>query len=190
MMIRAIVMDLAGQKFNSWEVISFSHRNADHKAYWLCKCKCGREKTLDAYNLTSGRSKSCRPCSAKVVAATVHTTHGLSVNGRAPHPLYTTWTGMRSRCNNPNHSDYEYYGARGIKVCERWDDFLLFVEDMGARPIGKTLDRKDVNGDYEPSNCKWSTHSEQMFNRRSFVIKQKRRPNRPILILEDGTEIY
>ena len=73
---------------------------------------------------------------------------------------------MRNRCNNPNSSQYSDYGGRGITICERWDDFNLFVEDMGERPDGYTLDRIDNNGDYTPSNCQWSSRLHQQRNRR------------------------
>ena len=82
------------------------------------------------------------------------------------HPLYTVWYGMRARCNNTNHSQFSNYGARGITVCDRWNDFTLFVEDMGERPEGHTLDRKDNDGNYEPSNCCWSSRANQQRNRR------------------------
>ena len=83
------------------------------------------------------------------------------------HYLYSTWIGMKVRCYNPKRTNYQYYGARGIKVCQRWlDDFWNFVEDMGDRPEGHTLDRIETDGNYEPSNCKWSTHSEQASNKR------------------------
>lgn len=82
------------------------------------------------------------------------------------HPLYHTWENMRQRCNNPNNTGYQWYGGRGITVCERWDSFANFVADMGKRPDGMTLDRIDVNGNYEPDNCKWSTQTEQMRNQR------------------------
>lgn len=81
------------------------------------------------------------------------------------HSLYSMWKGMRNRCNNPNYRAYHRYGGRGIKVCNRWDDFWAFVRDMGERPEGFTIDRKDNDGDYEPSNCKWSSYSEQMNNK-------------------------
>lgn len=77
------------------------------------------------------------------------------------NPLYSTWKGMRSRCNNPNHSRYKDYGERGISVCKEWDDFYIFYSDMGDRPEGKTLDRIDNNGAYCKENCKWSTITEQ-----------------------------
>ena len=73
---------------------------------------------------------------------------------------------MRARCNTPSHIQYSDYGARGITVCDRWDNFSLFVEDMGERPDGHTLDRKDNDGNYEPSNCCWSSRANQQRNRR------------------------
>lgn len=93
-----------------------------------------------------------------------HTAHG-SVS-----PTYRSWLAMRQRCANPNHISYPRYGGRGITVCERWSSsFDAFLEDMGVRPPGTSLDRVDNNGIYEPGNCKWSDLSEQASNRRTIL---------------------
>lgn len=85
-------------------------------------------------------------------------------SGRSPE--YHVWRGMLKRCNNPKHKSYKYYGGRGIKVCKRWHEFKFFLKDMGQRPIGLTLDRTNVNGNYCKLNCTWANWSDQMRNRR------------------------
>ena len=82
-------------------------------------------------------------------------------------PTYVSWYNMKSRCNNPNANDYKYWGGRGISVCLRWESFANFLDDMGERPEGLTLDRVDNDGDYEPGNCRWATWKEQRANRRT-----------------------
>lgn len=95
---------------------------------------------------------------------------------------YRIWAGMIQRCTNPNHRAYKWYGERGIKVCQRWRNFDNFYSDMGVRPHGLTLDRKDNNGNYEPNNCKWSTIDEQLNN--------KRRQSNLISIIYEGEVKY
>jgi len=90
-------------------------------------------------------------------------------DGQTTHPLYNTYGGMKKRCLQENDKDFARYGGRGIKICDRWlgvDGFFNFVEDMGERPEGHTLDRKDVNGDYSPKNCRWADAHIQSGNKR------------------------
>lgn len=126
---------------------------------WMVQCDCGSTPislTTGKINQKAAKSRGCKACD-----------HGLRKHGRdASDPTYSSWVGMRSRCNTATTSRYERYGGRGIKVCARWtESFANFLEDMGERPVGMTLDRKDSDGDYEPGNCKWSTALEQVENR-------------------------
>jgi hypothetical protein len=88
-----------------------------------------------------------------------------AVRGARKTPGYKSWSHMRGRCRNPEHARYCDYGARGISVCERWDDFVNFLDDMGEQS-GMSLDRIDPDGNYEPKNCRWATSWQQFINRR------------------------
>ena len=94
----------------------------------------------------------------------------LSEGDRAVKRTYNTWVNLFGRCENPNNPAYKWYGGRGIKVCERWRDFGSFVSDMGFRPEGLTLNRKDNDGHYEPSNCEWADAYDQQRNKSSNVL--------------------
>ncbi len=159
------LINLVGQKFNRLKVISRSDKRSKSGAIWECLCDCGNYTDVLGLKLRQGKTKSCG-CYRKKLASTIRFKHGMSKNR-----TYRTWKEMRQRCNNINSDKWRWYGARGINICARWEDFTLFVEDMGVRPMGHTLDRIDSDGNYEPSNCRWATPSQQAETNRGCFIK-------------------
>jgi hypothetical protein len=136
-----------------------------HGLSWVCLCSCGKEVVARSDNLISGRQVSCGCYNDRRKRLAIK--HGHSRNGQRSSE-YISWHMMLQRCNNPNTPCYEDYGGRGIKVCERWRKFENFLEDMGKKPDPKmTIDRVDVNGNYEPTNCCWATRKQQRANQRS-----------------------
>lgn len=149
--------DISGNKFGSLLVIKRAE-NKGKAVMWLCKCDCGETVSIRGNHLRKGQTH-CAKCTPR----NHNVTHGLH-----KHPSYVTWTMMKQRCENPNAIGYANYGGRGIVVCERWHDFEFFVEDVGTPPSkNHTLDRIDIDGNYEPSNVRWATHKEQMRNKRN-----------------------
>lgn len=149
--------DFLGQRFGRLTVIAKITRDK-----WLFRCDCGKEKVINCYNVRRGKSQSCG-CLHRERNSAAHWRHGLS-----KHPLMSVWQDMKDRCQKPNDKRYLHYGGRGIKVCERWLAFENFYADMQPTyQRGLSLDRIDVNGNYEPSNCKWATQTEQIANRRN-----------------------
>jgi hypothetical protein len=150
--------DLVGKEFGRLTVVSFVGKNKHGSKQWECKCSCGKHTIVTVGALVRGMTRSCG-CLRKEKVSTIG---GLSKNH-----TYKSWHCMMYRCTNPKDRKYKYYGGRGVNVCQRWQEsFLNFLEDMGERPDGRTLDRIDPEGNYEPGNCRWATIEVQQQNRR------------------------
>lgn len=150
------LVDRTGDRYGMLTVIARAE-NYRGNAQWRVQCDCGRVKTYIGQDLARGKVRSCG-CNNPMYA----TEHGM-----ASTPTYRIWVGMRARCRNENHAAYHHYGGRGIKVHKPWDEsFSNFFADMGACPPGRSLDRINNDGDYEPGNCRWATMKEQLNNTR------------------------
>lgn len=133
--------------------------------YWWCVCRCGVIKRIDERSLTRGLTKSCGCIKADLLRSY---DKKLTTHGKSKTREYHIWANIKERCLNPNNSRYMDYGGRGITVSDSWMTFNNFIADMGDRPTPKhSIDRKNNDQGYSKENCKWSTKSEQAFNRRS-----------------------
>ena len=135
------------------------------KVTWRCQCDCGVVVSINASSLSRGLTTSCG-CRKREVCIDRSLTHGMS-NGRDGSGTYKSWNAMRNRCANVRSVDYPDYGGRGIGICDRWKSFAMFLDDMGLRPKHHSIERIDVNGDYNPGNCKWLLTKRQARNRRN-----------------------
>lgn len=158
-------IDLMGQSFNYLTVVGYVGSNKTGSR-WRCVCSCGKEAIVNSYKLRTGTTKSCG-CYSKSLIGSKNKTHGMSNKTRT----YRTWKEMRQRCNNPNATQYKWYGGKGISICSEWNDYTRFLSDMGERPEGHTLDRIDPDKGYSKENCRWATPKQQAETNRGCFVK-------------------
>ncbi|QQE75199.1 hypothetical protein [Brevibacillus composti] len=156
------IIDLTNQRIGRLTVLSRSGNIGKHPA-WLCKCDCGKTTTVRGDHLRNNLIRSCGCLEEENRKNGANTKHG----GRNSR-LYEIWSGMLKRCNNPNSHSYENYGGRGIKVCDDWLDFSKFRDWALKHGYSDSLsiDRINNDGNYEPSNCRWTDAKTQANNRR------------------------
>ncbi len=155
--------DLRFKRFGKWLVLDWLGKSKHHQNYWLCCCDCG---TVRPVSKPGVRSNSCGCAPPKPRTNCKH---------NKKHPLYEMWKGMRTRCNNPNHTRAKNYSERGISLCSEWNDFWVFVDwaNKNGWKQGLTIERKDVNGNYCPENCTWIKNELQAQNRTTNQLTAK-----------------
>lgn len=168
---RPVRLDLTGKKIpgSLWTVIDRNfdqtRKPTDRGVFWNCVCECGQKRVIKTGNLVYGLSKSCG-CRVPALTSKAKTVHGKSRT-----QIYRCWINMKCRCTLPGHTEWINYGGRGITVCPQWmDSFETFYADVGDPPSKKhTLDRINVDGNYEPGNVRWATRAEQALNKRKIA---------------------
>ena len=158
------IKDLTGMKFGRLTVIGIGEK-IGRRQFWICECECGNIKSARSDSLQDGRIKSCGCLKRETDRINVSKNHKHKMSGTR---IYNTWQGMKARCYNIHDARYHNYGGRGIRVCDEWiNDFSAFYEWAINNGYSDelTIDRINVNGNYEPSNCRWSDIKTQCNNR-------------------------
>lgn len=163
--------DLSGLRFGRLVAI----RRSPWAQKWRCECDCGAVTSAGTSGLNSGKIRSCGCLKSELMSLR------FSTHRKAKTSEHVVWSSMRTRCNNPKSRVFKYYGARGIKCCERWGSFENFLADMGPRPsLGHTLDRIDNSRGYQPDNCRWATRVQQARNHSGCVLLTLDGATRPL----------
>lgn len=172
-------VDYTGRRYGKLVVLERGERNEKRKLYsWICQCDCGNTATVIGADLRNGNTISCGCMSSRKVAGDRTRTHGL-----AHKPIYNVWCAMRNRCQNTNQKSYKDYGAKGIRVCDKWQTFEGFYEDMGSTyKEGLTIERKDLTGNYCLENCEWITKEQQALNKSNLVTITYKGVTAPLVI--------
>lgn len=159
--------DLTGKRFGNLVAINFVPDNSGYAKFNFL-CDCGKQKTIMSQHVIGGFTTSCG-CNHKKIMKNLHFTHGHGGRGKKRHPTYSSWASMMGRCEWSGHPTYAQYGAKGIRVFDKWKRFEGFLDDMGERPYGTSIDRIDNNQGYLPGNCRWSTRKEQALNKSATI---------------------
>lgn len=178
-----IVKDETGKRYGRLVVIGYDHKQKNRGFFWRCKCDCGKEVVVCGVELRRGDAKSCG-CYARERFMKIVERKKENAKYEKPSRLRRIWGNMKGRCYYESSPSYKNYGARGIKVCDEWlkhsKPFQEWALSNGYKD-NLTLDRIDVDGDYEPSNCRWITQKEQMRNKRDTVYIEYEGEKRPLI---------
>lgn len=166
-------VDLKGNRYGKLIVVSKSDKVSGRKTFWNCLCDCGKTKIVRSDSLTR-KEKATISCGCMKKERALKNFGIVNNHGLTKHPIFTRWNAMMNRCNSENNSAYENYGGRGIKVCEEWQDVSNFIKWSMENGFKNdlTIDRIDVNGNYEPSNCRWVSMDVQHYNKRTNVYHE------------------